>query len=106
MSAADKTKLDSLTGVMSFKGSQANASDVYAITNAQVGDVWVVNSAFTHDGTSYPAGTCLVCKTATSTTDYGSSYWSAMSASIDLTGYAEVDATVLTKSTVAAALGF
>ncbi len=106
MSAADKAKLDGFGTVMNFQGSKANATDVYSITSANKGDVWVVNSAFTLDGISYPAGTSLICTTATSTTDYGSSHWAAMSSSVDLSGYAEIDSTVLTKSTVVAALGF
>lgn len=69
------------------KGTKTNISDVLSLTNAKVGDVWNVTNEFTLGGKKYPAGTNVVCVTATSSSDHNDDNWDALGGTVDLTPY-------------------
>lgn len=80
-------KISGLGNVYRVKGTKTNLSDVLAITNARVGDVWNVTNAFTLGGKPYPANTNVVCITATSSSDHDDGNWDPLGGTIDLSTY-------------------
>lgn len=88
--AMGKTLNDRISGlgnVYRVKGTKTNLSDVLALTNAKVGDVWNVTNAFTLGGKPYPANTNVVCITATSSSDHDEGNWDPLGGTVDLSTY-------------------
>lgn len=80
-------KISALGSVYRIKGSKTNISEVLALTDAKVGDVWNVINAFTFGGKPYPANTNVVCITATSTSDHDENNWDPLGGTVDLSPY-------------------
>lgn len=88
--AQGKALNDRISGLGSpykVKGTKTNISDVLSLTDAKVGDVWNVTNEFTLGGKKYPAGTNVVCVTATSSSDHNDDNWDALGGTVDLTPY-------------------
>lgn len=77
-------KISALGSVYRIKGSKTNISEVLALTDAKVGDVWNVIDAFTFGGKPYPANTNIVC-ISTSTTPQNN--WDPLGGTVDLSTY-------------------
>lgn len=102
MSADDKVKLNStytktetdskisaaIGSVYKVKGTKATIAEVIALTDAKVGDTWNVTGEFTLSGKKYPAGTNVVCVTATSSASHAEANWDALGGTVDLSPYA------------------
>lgn len=82
-------KISGLGSVYRVKGTKTNLSDVLALTDAKVGDVWNVTNAFTLGSKPYPANTNVVCITATSTSDHDENNWDPIGGTVDLSPYAK-----------------
>lgn len=82
-------KISALGSVYRIKGTKTNLSDVLALTNAKVGDVWNVTNAFTLGGKPYPANTNVVCLVATNTSDHDENNWDPIGGTVDLSPYAK-----------------
>lgn len=80
-------KISGLGSVYRVKGTKTNLSDVLALTNAKVGDVWNVTNAFTLGGKPYPANTNVVCIAATSSSDHDEGNWDPLGGTVDLSTY-------------------
>lgn len=80
-------KISTLGSVYRIKGSKTNISEVLALTDAKVGDVWNVTNAFTLDGKPYPANTNVVCITATSSSDHDEGNWDPLGGTVNLSTY-------------------
>lgn len=80
-------KISGLGSVYRVKGTKTNLSDVLALTNAKVGDVWNVTNAFTLGGKPYPANTNVVCITATSSSDHDEGNWDPLGGTVNLSTY-------------------
>lgn len=80
-------RINGLGSPYKVKGTKTNISDVLSLTNAEVGDVWNVTNEFTLGGKKYPAGTNVVCVTATSSSDHNDDNWDALGGTVDLTPY-------------------
>ena len=80
-------KISGLGNVYRVKGTKTNLSEVLALTNAKVGDVWSVTNAFTLGGKPYPANTNVVCITATSSSDHDEGNWDSLGGTVDLSTY-------------------
>ena len=80
-------KISALGSVYRVKGSKTNISEVLALTDAKVGDVWNVTNAFTLGGKPYPANTNVVCITATSSSDHDGGNWDPLGGTVDLSTY-------------------
>lgn len=80
-------KISGLGSVYRVKGTKTNLSDVLALTDARVGDVWNVTNAFTLGGKPYPADTNVVCITATSTSDHDENNWDPIGGTVNLSAY-------------------
>lgn len=80
-------RISGLGNVYRVKGTKTNLSDVLALTNAQVGDVWSVTNAFTLGGKPYPANTNVVCIAATSSSDHDEGNWDPLGGTVDLSTY-------------------
>lgn len=80
-------RISGLGNVYRVKGTKTNLSDVLALTNAEVGDVWSVTNAFTLGGKPYPANTNVVCITATSSSDHDEGNWDPLGGTVDLSTY-------------------
>lgn len=80
-------KISVLGSVYRIKGSKTNISEVLALTDAKVGDVWSVTNAFTLGGKPYPANTNVVCITATSSSDHDEGNWDPLGGTVDLSTY-------------------
>lgn len=80
-------KISALGSVYRVKGTKANISDVLALTDAKVGDTWNVTNAFTFGGKPYPAGTNVVCITATSSSDHDEGNWDPLGGTVNLSAY-------------------
>ena len=80
-------KISGLGSVYRVKGTKTNLSDVLALTDAKVGDVWNVTNAFTLGGKPYPANTNVVCVTATSSSDHDEGNWDPLGGTVDLSTY-------------------
>jgi hypothetical protein len=82
-------KISALGSVYRIKGSKTNISEVLALTDAKVGDVWNVINAFTLNGKPFPASTNVVCLVATSTSDHDENNWDPIGGTVDLSPYAK-----------------
>jgi hypothetical protein len=80
-------RISGLGNVYRVKGTKTNLSDVLALTDAKVGDVWNVTNAFTLGGKPYPANTNIVCITATSSSDHDEGNWDPLGGTVDLGTY-------------------
>lgn len=80
-------KISALGSVYRIKGSKTNISEVLALTDAKVGDVWNVTNAFTLGGKPYPANTNVVCITATSSSDHDEGNWDPLGGTVNLSTY-------------------
>lgn len=80
-------KISGLGNVYRVKGTKTNLSDVLAITDARVGDVWNVTNAFTLSSKPYPANTNVVCITATSSSDHDEGNWDPLGGTVNLSAY-------------------
>ncbi|RHR75535.1 hypothetical protein DWW69_09605 [Bacteroides sp. AF16-49] len=87
-----KSEVDAkVSTVYKVKGTKATIAEVIALTNAVVGDVWNVTAEFTLSSKKYPAGTNVVCVTATSSSSHADANWDALGGTVDLTPYAKVE---------------
>lgn len=80
-------RISGLGNVYRVKGTKTNLSDVLALTDAKVGDVWNVTNAFTLGGKPYPANTNVVCTTATSSSDHDEGNWDPLGGTVNLSTY-------------------
>ena len=80
-------RISGLGSVYRVKGTKTNLSDVLALTDAKVGDVWNVTNAFTLGGNPYPANTNVVCITATSSSGHGEGNWDPLGGTVNLSTY-------------------
>lgn len=80
-------RISGLGSVYRVKGTKTNLSDVLALTDAKVGDVWNVINAFTLGGKPYPENTNVVCITATSSSDHDEGNWDPLGGTVDLSTY-------------------
>lgn len=80
-------KISGLGSVYRVKGTKTNLSDVLALTDAKVGDVYNVTNAFTLGGNPYPANTNVVCITATSPSDHDDGNWDPLGGTVNLSTY-------------------
>lgn len=80
-------KISALGSVYRVKGSKTNISEVLALTDAKVGDVWNVTNAFTLNGKPFPASTNIVCVTATSSSDHDGGNWDPIGGTVNLSAY-------------------
>lgn len=80
-------KISGLGSVYRVKGTKTSLSDVLALTDAKVGDVWNVTNAFTLGGNPYPANTNVVCITATSSSDHDEGNWDPLGGTVNLSTY-------------------
>lgn len=80
-------RISGLGNVYRVKGTKTNLSDVLALTDAKVGDVWNVTNAFTLGGKPYPANTNVVCITATSSSDHDGENWDPLGGTVNLSTY-------------------
>lgn len=80
-------RISGLGNVYRVKGTKTNLSDVLALTDAKVGDVWNVTNAFTLGGKPYPANTNVVCVAATSSSDHDEGNWDPLGGTVDLSTY-------------------
>lgn len=109
--AQGKALNDRISGLGSMyrvKGTKTNLSDVLALTDAKVGDVWNVTNAFTLGGKPYPANTNVVCITATSTSDHDEGNWDPLGGTVDLSTYLskkDASSTYATKSELSSHTG-
>ena len=87
MGKALNDRISGLGNVYRVKGTKTNLSDVLALTNAKVGDVWNVTNAFTLGGKPYPANTNVVCITATSSSDHDEGNWDPLGGTVNLSTY-------------------
>lgn len=80
-------RISGLGNVYRVKGTKTNLSDVLALTDARVGDVWNVTNAFTLGGNPYPASTNVVCITATSSSNHDEKNWDPLGGTVNLSIY-------------------
>lgn len=80
-------KISGLGSVYRVKGTKTSLSEVLALTNAKVGDVYNVTNAFTLGGKPYPANTNVVCITATSSSDHDEGNWDPLGGTVNLSTY-------------------
>lgn len=80
-------KVSALGSVYRIKGSKTNISEVLALTDAKVGDVWNVTNAFTIGGKPYPANTNVVCIAEWSTSTTSQNNWDPLGGTVDLSTY-------------------
>lgn len=80
-------RISGLGNVYRVKGTKTNLSDVLALTDAKVGDVWNVTYSFTLGGKPYPANTNIVCITATSSSDHDEGNWDPLGGTVNLGAY-------------------
>lgn len=80
-------RISGLGSVYRVKGTKTNLSEVLALTNAKVGDVWNVTNAFTLGGKPYPANTNVVCIIATSSSDHDEGNWDPLGGTVNLSTY-------------------
>lgn len=80
-------RISGLGNVYRVKGTKTNLSDVLALTDAKVGDVWNVTNAFTLGSKPYPANTNVVCITETSPSDHDEGNWDPLGGTVNLSTY-------------------
>jgi hypothetical protein len=81
-------RIASVGNVYKYKGTKANISEVIAITNAFVGDVYNVEAEFSVGGKKYPAGTNVACIKNTSVDEHTEANWDPLGGTVDLSTYA------------------
>lgn len=81
-------RINGLGNVYKYRGTKADISEIIAITNAIVGDVWNVETEFSVGGKKYPAGTNVGCIKDTSTSEHTEANWDPLGGTIDLSAYA------------------
>ena len=81
-------RINGLGNVYKYRGTKANISEVIAITNAIIGDVYNVEAEFSVGGKKYPAGTNVACIKNTSTTEHTEANWDPLGGTVDLSAYA------------------
>lgn len=81
-------RINDLGNVYKYKGTKLTISEVIAITNAVVGDVYNVEAEFSVGGKKYPAGTNVACIKNTSTTEHTEANWDPLGGTVDLSTYA------------------
>lgn len=81
-------RINGLGNVYKYRGTKPTISEVIAITNALVGDVWNVETEFSVGGKKYPAGTNVACIKNTSTTEHTEANWDPLGGTVDLSAYA------------------
>ena len=81
-------RINGLGNVYKYKGTKPTISEVIAITNAVVGDVYNVEAEFSVGGKKYPAGTNVACIKNTSTTEHTEANWDPLGGTVDLSTYA------------------
>lgn len=81
-------RINGLGNVYKYKGTKPTISEVIAITNAIVGDVYNVEAEFSVGGKKYPAGTNVACIKNTSTTEHTEANWDPLGGTVDLSTYA------------------
>lgn len=80
-------RISGLGSVYRVKGTKTDLSDILALTDAKVGDVWNVTNAFILGNKTYPANTNVVCITATSSSDHDEGNWDPLGGTVDLSTY-------------------
>lgn len=98
-------KISALGSAYRVKGTKDTVAEVLALTDAKVGDVWNITAEFSLQGKKYPAGTNVVCVTATSASAHDDRNWDALGGTVDLSPYmktADASKTYATKSEVQA----
>lgn len=80
-------KISALGSVYRVKGSKKNISEVIALTDAKVGDVWNVINDFTLNDKPFPANTNIVCVIATSPSDHDEDNWDSIGGTVNLSAY-------------------
>lgn len=80
-------KISALGSVYRIKGSKTDISEVLALTDAKVGDVWNVTNAFTFGGKPYPANTNVVCIAELSASTNPQNNWDPLGGTVDLSTY-------------------
>lgn len=80
-------KISALGSVYRIKGSKTNISEVLALTDAKVGDVWNVTNAFTFGDKPYPANTNIVCIAERSASTTPQNNWDPLGGTVDLSTY-------------------
>lgn len=80
-------KISALGSVYRVKGNKRDISEVIALTDAKVGDVWNVINDFTLNGKPFPANTNVVCVTATSPSDHDEDNWDSIGGTVNLSAY-------------------
>lgn len=81
-------RINGLGNVYKYRGTKTTISEVIAITNAVVGDVYNVEAEFSVGGKKYPAGTNVACIKNTSTTEHTEANWDPLGGTVDLSAYA------------------
>lgn len=81
-------RINGLGNVYKYKGTKPTISEVIAITNAVIGDVYNVEAEFSVGGKKYPAGTNVACIKNTSTTEHTEANWDPLGGTVDLSAYA------------------
>lgn len=81
-------RINGLGNVYKYRGTKTTISEVIAITNALVGDVWNVETEFSVGDKKYPAGTNVACIKNTSTTEHTEANWDPLGGTVDLSAYA------------------
>lgn len=81
-------RISGLGNVYRVKGTKRTIEEVYDIsTNAKLGDVWNITSAFTIGGKPYPANTNVVCIAEWSTSTTPQNNWDPLGGTVDLSTY-------------------
>ena len=96
-------KISAIGSAYRVKGTKDTVAEVLALTDAKVGDVWNITAEFSLQGKKYPAGTNVVCVTATSASAHDDRNWDALGGTVDLSPYmktADASKTYATKSEV------
>ena len=81
-------RINGLGNVYKYRGTKTTISEVIAITNAVVGDVYNVEAEFSVGGKKYPAGTNVACIKNTSTIEHTEANWDPLGGTVDLSTYA------------------
>jgi hypothetical protein len=81
-------RINGLGNVYKYKGTKPTISEVIAIIDAVVGDVYNVEAEFSVGGKKYPAGTNVACINNTSTTEHTEANWDPLGGTVDLSAYA------------------
>lgn len=81
-------RISGLGNVYRVKGTKRTIEEVYDIsTDAKLGDVWNITSAFTIGGKPYPANTNVVCIAEWSTSTTPQNNWDPLGGTVDLSTY-------------------